>query len=78
MKSLILAASLSLAAIGLLAAAPPISPVVAAAMADKGRDADRPADARRHPGEVISFAGVRAGDKVVDLIPGSGYFTRIF
>ena len=47
-------------------------------MADKGRDADRPADARRHPGEVISFAGVKAGDKVVDLIPGSGYFTRIF
>ena len=78
MKTLFLAVGLSLFATCLTAATPSISPVVAGAMADKGRDADRPADARRHPGEVISFADVKAGDKVVDLIPGSGYFTRIF
>ena len=29
-------------------------------------------------GEVLAFAGVRPGAKVADLIPGGGYFTRIF
>ena len=24
------------------------------------------------------FAGIKPGDTVVDLIPGGGYFTRIF
>ena len=36
------------------------------------------ADARRKPGPLIAFAGVRPGDKVLDLIPGDGYWTRIF
>src|SRR5437879_2600627 len=61
-----------------VAAAPALKPYLAAAVADKGRDADRDADARRHPAEVIAFSGVKPGDKVVDLIPGSGYFTKIF
>ncbi len=84
MKALLLAAGLSLCAASLAAPLPvlgapaAVSPAVAAAVADKGRDADRDADARRHPGEVVSFSGVKAGDKVVDLIPGSGYFTKIF
>ena len=60
------------------AAAPAVRADIAAAVADKGRGADRDADARRHPGELIAFSGVKSGDKVVDLIPGSGYFTRIF
>ena len=80
MKALLLAACLSVSAVSIAsAAAPAISPAVAAAVADKGRAADAAADdARRHPGEILSFAGVKAGDKVVDLIPGSGYFTKIF
>jgi predicted methyltransferase len=79
MKALLLAACLSVSAASLaVAATPAVSPAVAAAVADKGRDADRDVDARRHPGEVISFSGVKAGDKVVDLIPGGGYFTKIF
>jgi predicted methyltransferase len=40
--------------------------------ADKARDADR------KPAELIAFAGLKPGDKVADLIPGGGYFTRIF
>ena len=49
------------------------------ALADPGRKAHRDhSDARRHPGELIAFAGVRPGDKVLDLIPGDGYWTRIF
>jgi predicted methyltransferase len=78
MRTLLLAAC---AAVGLAAtaiAAPAIPAYVAAAVADKGRDADRDADARRHIAEVVAFSGVKPGDKVVDLIPGSGYFTRVF
>jgi predicted methyltransferase len=49
------------------------------ALADPGRQAHRDnSDARRHPGELIAFAGVRPGDRVLDLIPGDGYWTRIF
>ena len=52
---------------------------VAAAVADPDRpEADRAHDADRKPAEVIAFAGVKPGDKVADLIPGRGYFTRIF
>jgi len=77
MKSLLLAACAA-AVIAVTAAAAAVPPTIATAIADKGRDADRDADARRHPGEVIAFSGVKPGDKVVDLIPGSGYFTKIF
>jgi predicted methyltransferase len=49
------------------------------ALADPGRKAQREAaDARRKPGPLIALAEVKPGDKVLDLIPGSGYWTRIF
>ena len=49
------------------------------ALSDPGRKAHRDnSDARRHPGELIAFAGVKPGDKILDLIPGDGYWTRIF
>ena len=49
------------------------------ALADPARKAHREAaDARRKPGPLIAFAGVKPGDKVLDLIPGDGYWTRIF
>ena len=49
------------------------------ALADPARKDQRDAaDARRKPGPLIAFAGVAPGDKVLDLIPGSGYWTRIF
>ncbi|WP_297511944.1 class I SAM-dependent methyltransferase [uncultured Caulobacter sp.] len=52
---------------------------IAAALSDPSRPAaDMVRDADRHPGEVLAFAGVRPGAKVADLIPGGGYFTRIF
>src|SRR5580692_11115330 len=47
-------------------------------LSDPARGKDSAADARRHPAELAAFTGVKAGDTVVDLIPGSGYFTRIF
>lgn len=52
---------------------------VAAAVADAGRpDADKARDAGRHPAESVAYAGIKPGDKVADLLPGGGYFTRIF
>ena len=49
------------------------------ALADPARkDQREAADERRKPGPLIALAGVKPGDKVLDLIPGSGYWTRIF
>src|SRR4051812_21838703 len=54
-------------------------PALDRALADPGRKAQREAaDVRRKPGPLIALAGVKPGDKVLDLIPGSGYWTRIF
>ena len=51
---------------------------VAAAVADKDRPkADTDRDANRHPAEIVALTGVKAGDRAVDVGPGSGYFTRI-
>lgn len=55
------------------------SAAVTAAVADSSRPAaDTARDADRKPAAVIAFAGLKRGDKVADLIPGGGYFTRIF
>jgi predicted methyltransferase len=79
MKTLIVAAGLALGlAVTAGAATTPIKPYIAAAVADPGRGDQKDVDARRHPAEVIAFSGVKPGDKVVDLIPGSGYFSKIF
>lgn len=51
---------------------------VATALADPLRAEQQPSDERRKPLELLPFAGVQPGDKVLDLIPGSGYWTRIF
>jgi predicted methyltransferase len=51
---------------------------VVEAVADSHRGRDAEADGRRHPAELAEFALVKPGETVVDLVPGSGYFTRIF
>ncbi len=49
------------------------------ALADPARESTRlAADDRRKPGPLIALAGVKPGDKIIDLIPGDGYSTRIF
>jgi predicted methyltransferase len=56
-----------------------ISPAITAAVANPARpDADRARDVNRKPAEVVAFAGIKPGDKVADLLPGGGYYTRIF
>jgi predicted methyltransferase len=48
------------------------------AIADPQRSDDASIDQRRHPIELAEFAQIKPGDTVVDLVPGSGYFTKIF
>ena len=52
---------------------------IAAAVADGTRpDADKQRDADRKPAETLAFTGVKTGAQIAELLPGSGYFTRIF
>jgi predicted methyltransferase len=79
-----IASAVLAALIGLAAAAPVdsknrIPTYVSAAIANPERkEKDPEVDSRRHPADLMAFAGVKPGDKVLDLIPGSGYFTKIF
>lgn len=76
--TVVLGAGLALAG-STSAAAAKLPVYVTAALTDPGRtDADKAQDADRKPGEMVVFAGIKPGMKVVDLIPGAGYFTRIF
>lgn len=48
------------------------------AVGDSARpQADTQRDGDRHPALTLAFAGVKPGEQVVELIPGSGYFTRL-
>jgi predicted methyltransferase len=52
---------------------------IASALTDSGRpQKDKDRDAERKPGEILTFIGIKPGDKVVDFIAGDGYFTRLF
>ena len=61
-----------------VAKAPSANSAISAALAAPDRaKADTDHDADRKPGVILAFAGIKPGDKVADLIPGRGYFTRI-
>ena len=60
-------------------AAESASQALAKAVADAGRpEADRARDADRKPAEVIALTGMHQGAKIAEMLPGGGYFTRIF
>lgn len=51
---------------------------ITSAVTDPGRPAaDRARDADRKPGEMLAFFQVKPGQKVAELLPGGGYFTRV-
>jgi len=76
LSSTALAVSLLL---GTAAIAADVPASIKAAVSDKARPAaDSDRDTNRKPAEVVAFAGLKAGDKVADINPGGGYFTRIF
>jgi predicted methyltransferase len=79
MKSkLLLAAALAVGVTAVAAYAAPAA-YITAAVADKSRpEADTKRDADRKPAEMLEFAGIKPGQTVVDMLPGGGYFTRVF
>jgi predicted methyltransferase len=66
---------LAIAAALFLAAAPALAQTPAA---NPARGKDPQLDARRKGPQLVTFAQVKPGQKVLDLIPGSGYFTKLF
>ena len=64
-------------ACALAASAEPLPANIAAAEKDPARAEQAKADGVRHGPEILAFAGVQPGAKVVDLIPGGGYWTSL-
>jgi predicted methyltransferase len=59
--------------------APSTPDSITAAVADTNRPAaDAQRDANRKPAQTVVFAGVHPGEQIGELVPGGGYFTRIF
>lgn len=55
------------------------APQIVAALADSRRPAEDTArDADRHAADTLAFAGIEPGDRVADIFPGGGYWTRLF
>lgn len=76
-----IAAGIILAGAASVSASTPGADAVAnaAAIADAGRPAaDSARDGDRKPLEMLALAGVHPGMSVAELLPGAGYFTRIF
>lgn len=77
MKRILCSIALAMTLVAASAATAPS--YVKAALADSARPADDvKRDEARKPAEMLIFAGIKPGAKVMDLIPGGGYFTRIF
>jgi predicted methyltransferase len=72
------ALALALGTVAVSASASPVPAYVKAAVADPARAGDLATDARRHGGELLAFSEAKPGSSVLELIPGGGYFTRLF
>lgn len=76
---LILLVSVPVVPVVRAAGSPGASEAIDAAVADPGRpEADRERDAARKPREMLELARVRPGESIAELMPGGGYFTRLF
>ena len=60
------------------AAAPAAAASAPDVASNPARVGDVAKDGQRKGPELLAFAEVKAGQRVYDLIPGSGYFTRLF
>lgn len=77
-KSIFLAAAAAFAIAG-AASAQTIPPNIVAAVGNMNRPpADIARDDARKPGMILDFAQVKPGQTIAELIPGQGYFTRLF
>ena len=67
---------LALAGAVLLPSAPALADMMGTAK--PGRPAgDIAQDAGRKPGLMLRFAGIKPGQRVIEILPGEGYFTRV-
>ncbi|MEO0975482.1 MAG: hypothetical protein AAFX85_20520, partial [Pseudomonadota bacterium] len=56
----------------------PLAERITAALAtDVRTDAERERDANRKPVETLEFFGLEPGMRVLELIPGGGWYTKI-
>lgn len=77
LRTLLLAGAVALTASQSWAAGPPA--YVMSAVGDVGRPAvDKARDPLRKPAELLAFFQIKPGQKLAELLPGNGYFTRIF
>jgi predicted methyltransferase len=80
--SLALSLVLALPAVAVAQVSPQHSRAITAAVQrgvdDPARTADKAEDARRKVALVMTFAQVKPGQKVLELVPGTGYWTRVF
>ena len=75
-SAIVLSAGLALNIESVCAA--PIPANIANAVADSHRlEADKQRDADRKPEATLVFVGIARGEKIAELLPGGGYFTRI-
>jgi predicted methyltransferase len=57
---------------------PAASASITAAVGDSARpEEDTKRDSDRHPALTLEFAGIKPGQKVLELAPGRGYYTRL-
>ena len=67
------------AAAALIAGAAAVPAYITSALASSSRpEKDRDRDVNRKPDLVIAFAGIKPGQQVGELMPGGGYFSRLF
>lgn len=77
--ALLVVLAIPVAALAKPSHAPAAAPAyIATAINDSAREADKADDARRKLAAVIEFTRVKPGQKVLELVPGSGYWTRVF
>ena len=71
--------ALSVLAVPAVGTAQPSEALVQAAVSAPTRPAaDVARDALRKPAALLAFSGLKPGDRVADIMPGQGYFTRLF
>jgi predicted methyltransferase len=75
-RHLIAAAIMMFVSVPLQAADAPVYVAAAVAAAERS-DKDRERDARDHPAELMTFAGITPGMKVADVFGGGGYWTEL-
>src|SRR5690606_21964129 len=60
------------------ASQPEIPGFITASLASPTRGDDVYEDGRREIAQIMAFSEVKAGDTVLDLVPGSGYWSKVF